>query len=79
MTALSTSLASFSSQARAVMFYDVYTSWVQAGQPLTVQLEPSNPHDGNSIALWGHLAREASVQHSLPPCSGVALVCMGKC
>ena len=56
------------------MFYDVYTSWVQAGQPLTVQLEPSNPHDGNSIALWGHLAREA-----LPPCSGVALVRMGKC
>ena len=38
--------------SEGIKFYDVHTSWVQAGQPLAVQLKPSNPHDADSITLW---------------------------
>ena len=63
-------LVSFSSQARGIKFYDLPTSLVNVGTPLSFLLEPSNPWDANCIAIWvcssspprmlGHLAREDS-------------------
>ena len=63
-------LASFISQARGIMFYGVSTSEVAPGMLLRCYLEPTNPYDGDCVALvvgpfgntvLGHLAREASL------------------
>ena len=71
MAAAFVSLASFSSQARGIKFYDVSTSSICVGDRLEFRLEPSNKWDSNCIALWlarsppkmlGHLAREAASQ-----------------
>lgn len=64
-------LASFVSQARGIKFYGVSTSEVIPGMLLHCCLEPTNPYDGNSVALvvgpgssgstvLGHLVREDS-------------------
>ena len=60
-------LASFSSQARGIKFYDVPTYEIGVGDQFVCQLEPWNPKDADCIALrtsptrmLGHLAREAS-------------------
>ena len=61
-------LASFSSQARVIKFYDVSTNSIHVGDSLVLYLEPSNLWDSNCIAVWmrsphkmlGHLAREAA-------------------
>ena len=60
-------LASFTSQARGIKFYDVSASRFVVGRKFYCQLEPSNAYDSNCIALWvdshcmlGHLAREAA-------------------
>ena len=58
-------LASFISQARGIMFYDVSLSSLTIGTTFTCQLEPFNPRDANCIGLFlepdvklGHLAKE---------------------
>ena len=62
-------LASFYSQVRGIKFYDVSANSTSVGTRLTFHLEPSNPRDGDCIAVWmrspraamlGHLAREAA-------------------
>ena len=63
-------LASFSSQARGIKFYDVSTSSIRVGTSLLFYLEPSNPYDSDCVAVWmcgsprtkmlGHLARETA-------------------
>ena len=61
-------LAAFSSQARGIKFYSVPTEDIRVGALLDCRLEPTNPKDGNCIALWlsspplmfGHLVREAA-------------------
>ena len=61
-------LASFLSSVRGVRFYDVNVSSVREGGRVALQLEPTNVHDSNSVAVYfrssffsdmlGHLARE---------------------
>ena len=71
MAAAPVSLASFSSQARGIKFYDVSTSSICVGDRLELRLEPTNEWDSDCIALWlscsppkmlGHLALEAAKQ-----------------
>ena len=72
MATATVSLASFSSQARGIKFYNVSTSSICVGDRLEIRLEPLNEWDSNCIALWltccpaprllGHLAREAAGQ-----------------
>ena len=61
-------LASFSSQARVIMFYDVPLSDIREDLKFCCELEPLNARDKDSVILkcsvtatLGHLAREASV------------------
>lgn len=68
----SANLASFESEARGIVFYDVPASLLHVGLRVMCMLEPANLHDSNSIALLvgphqvlGHLARESS-QHLAP-------------
>ena len=61
-------LASFLSSVRGVRFYDVNVSSVREGGRVALQLEPTNVHDSNCVAVYfrssffsdmlGHLARE---------------------
>jgi hypothetical protein len=67
-TSASETLASFSSQARGIMFYGT----AYPGQHFRCCLEPFNYHDADCVALLvaphqklGHLAREAA--HFLAP------------
>jgi hypothetical protein len=62
-------LASFTSEARGIEFYNMPTSFISVGGHFYCLLEPSNPWDTNSISLQmcssppmvlGHMAREAS-------------------
>ena len=72
MAAAPVSLASFSSQARGIKFYDVSTSSICVGDRLELRLEPKNEWDSDCISLWlsccspprmlGHLAVEAASQ-----------------
>ena len=61
-------LASFRSQARGIMFYDVPASTIFVGQHFSCHLDISNVHDVNSVSILiaphfmlGHLAREAAL------------------
>ena len=61
-------LASFTSEARGIKFYDAILSSVYIGQSLQCKLEPLNQYDVNCVAVFlatvsgqsmlGHLARE---------------------
>ena len=72
MVAAPVSLASFSSQARGIKFYDVSTGSICVGDRLELRLEPTNEWDSDCIALWlsccsppkmlGQLALEAARQ-----------------
>ena len=60
-------LASFSSQARGIKFYEVSISEINVGDHVHLNLEPDNNWDSNCIALMiayssrqKNLAREAS-------------------
>ena len=61
-------LASFSSQARGIIFYDVPRSDIREDLKFRCELEPFNARDKDSVVLkcsptatLGHLVREASV------------------
>lgn len=65
-------LASFSSQARGIKFYDVPSDFICVGGQFSCRLESTNLWDSDCIALvvgassqLGHLAQEAS--HYLAP------------
>ncbi len=61
-------LATFYSRVRGIKFYDVSSATISAGISVSLQLEPTNPHDSNCVAVYlhvgsvsnklGHLARE---------------------
>lgn len=85
---MSVQLASISSQARGIKFYDIPTNSIHVGTSLLFLLEPSNPWDANCIAVWtctkaaslatrklGHLARETACK--LAPLLHSGLVATG--
>ena len=66
MSSVFEALASFSSQARGIIFYNRLLSEIKDGLKFRCELEPFNARDKNSIVLkcsptttLGHLAREA--------------------
>lgn len=72
-------LATFYSQARGIKFYGTPS----VGGHFLCELEPSNPHDDNCIALvmppltLGHLAREAALHLAPLLRSGLSVRALG--